>query len=87
MGVIIPDLFSAYPIGMLPQFQRPVFEVLLACADPAICFKMARPLLPLSCTGAVAPLFKANAKRIKPHITKLLIFVPREISNPFSLNT
>ena len=87
MGVIVPDLFSAYPSGMLPQFQRPAFvEVLLAWADPAILFKIARPLLPLSCTGAVAPLFKANAKRIKLHITKFLILVPHEISNPLVWN-
>jgi hypothetical protein len=42
MGVNIPDLFSQYPAGMLPQFQRLEFlEVLLVCIGTAIWLKMA----------------------------------------------
>ena len=65
MGFNIPDLFSSFPTGIVPQFQRPVLvERLAVCADPSNWLKMAWPLLPVSFTGAVASQFKANAKRV-----------------------
>ena len=60
---------------MPPQFQILAFEVLLVCTGTAIWLKMAWPLLPPSCTGAVALQFKDNAKRIKPYMTKFLILL------------
>ena len=60
---------------MLPQFQRLVFvEVLAVGIGLATWLKMAKPLLPLSCTGAVAWLFMANTNRNNPHITRLRIY-------------
>ena len=86
-GVNIPDPFSEYPIGVPPQFQRLVFaeallvwpefaEILFVCTGPAIWLKTAWPLLPLSCTGAVASQFKANAKKIMMHITVFRMLSP-----------
>jgi hypothetical protein len=61
--------------------------MLLVCTEPAIWLKMALPLVPLSCTGAVASQLKDNAKKIKAHTTKFLIFVPQESFNPLGLDT
>ena len=46
--------------------------MLLVCSGTAIWLKMARPSLPLSCTGVVAWQIKADAKRIKLQVTKFL---------------
>ena len=54
--------------------------MLLVCNGTAIWLKMAWPLLPLSCTGAVAWLLMANTKRIMTHTTKFLILLSRKIS-------
>jgi hypothetical protein len=50
--------------------------MLFVCTGPAIWLKTAWPLLPLSCTGAVASQFKANAKKIMMHITVFRMLSP-----------
>jgi hypothetical protein len=71
---------------MSPQFHRLVFvERLAVFADPSNWLKMVWPLLPVSCTGAIASQFRANAKRIKPHMIRFRMLSLHERFNLLSL--
>jgi hypothetical protein len=61
-------------VAFAEAFVEVLVEVLLLFCT-AILFKMDWPQLPLNCIGAAASQIKANAKRIKPHITRFLIFI------------
>jgi hypothetical protein len=58
-------------VAFAEEFVEALSEVLLFCT--AIWFKMDWPLLPLNCIGGAASQIKANARRIKPQVTRFLI--------------